>query len=109
MVAALIHFALLFVVLPTFMRDRVPRVALGHLMETVLFIVEPLLPAVMVFIKSIALVRLKRQGILVGDSQKMLIAGQLDVVLFDKTGTLTSEQVFVTRPLMHACSNSAPT
>jgi magnesium-transporting ATPase (P-type) len=67
--------------------------ALLHLMLSVLNSVEPLLPASVVFIRVMALVRLKKQNILVSDQQRMMIAGHLDVVLFDKTGTLTGDQV----------------
>lgn len=67
--------------------------ALLQLMVAVLNAVEPLLPAVVVFIRAMALLRLKRHNILVSDQQKMMIAGHVDVVLFDKTGTLTADQV----------------
>lgn len=62
-------------------------------MIAVLNSVEPLLPAVVVFIRAMALLRLKRQKIFVSDQQKMMISGHVDVVLFDKTGTLTVDQV----------------
>ena len=67
--------------------------ALLQLMIAVLNSVEPLLPAVVVFIRAMTLLRLKRQRIFVSDQQKMMIAGHVDVVLFDKTGTLTVDQV----------------
>lgn len=54
---------------------------------------RPVLPAVLVFVRITALIRLRYQGVIVSDTQKMMRAGHIDVVLFDKTGTLTAEQV----------------
>ena len=69
------------------------RFSLMQLMVSVLNALEPLIPAIVVFVKTMCLLRLKWHGILVADSRKMLVAGHLDVVVFDKTGTLTGEQV----------------
>ena len=67
--------------------------ALLELLLSVINTARPVLPAVLVFVRVVALVRLRYQGLIVSDTQKMLTAGHLDVVLFDKTGTLTVEQV----------------
>lgn len=67
--------------------------ALLELLLSVINTARPVLPAVLVFVRIVALVRLRYQGLTVSDTQKMLTAGHLDVVLFDKTGTLTVEQV----------------
>ena len=64
-----------------------------QLMISVLNALPPLIPAIVVFVKSMCLLRLKRHGVLVSNAKKMLAAGHLDVVVFDKTGTLTGEQV----------------
>ena len=80
--------------MPTLVRNHATaKGALLQLMIAVLNSVEPLMPVIVVFVKFMALLRLKRQGILVANAQKMLTAGHLDVVLFDKTGTLTADQV----------------
>lgn len=67
--------------------------ALLELLLSVINTARPVLPAVLVFVRVVALVRLRYQGLIVSDTQKMLTAGHLDVVLFDKTGTLTVDQV----------------
>lgn len=47
----------------------------------------------MVLVRALAVFRLRRQDIVVLDQKKMMMAGQLDVILFDKTGTLTIDEV----------------
>ncbi|DBA88103.1 hypothetical protein WJX79_009270 [Trebouxia sp. C0005] len=93
LLSGLVQLVIYLVLLPTFVRSHLSaKSALLQLMLLVLNTVEPLLPAIMVFVTVMALVRLKKQNILVSDQQKMMIAGHLDVVLFDKTGTLTTDQ-----------------
>ena len=69
-----------------------PTIALLELL-VVINAARPVLPAVLVFVRIVCLMRLRYQGVIVSNTQKMLTAGHLDVVLFDKTGTLTVEQV----------------
>lgn len=96
LLSGLVQLVIYLVLLPTFVRSHLSaKSALLQLMLLVLNTVEPLLPAIMVFVTVMALVRLKKQNILVSDQQKMMIAGHLDVVLFDKTGTLTTDQASV--------------
>lgn len=94
LLSGLVQLTIYIVLIPSFVRHHVSaKQALLQLMTSVLNSVEPLLPAITVFIKFLCLLRLKRHGILVSHAQKMMTAGHLDVVLFDKTGTLTAEQV----------------
>ncbi len=94
LLSGLVQLIIYLVLVPTFVRSRLSaKSALLQLMLSVLNTVEPLLPATVVFIRLMALVRLKKQNILVSNQQKMMVAGHLDVVLFDKTGTLTADQV----------------
>ncbi len=96
LLSGLVQLIIYLVLVPTFVRSHLSaKSALLQLMLSVLNTVEPLLPAIVVFIRVMALVRLKKQNILVSNQQKMMIAGHLDVVLFDKTGTLTTDQASV--------------
>ena len=70
-----------------------PTIALLELLVVVINAARPVLPAVLVFVRIVCLMRLRYQGVTVSNTQMMLTAGHLDVVLFDKTGTLTVEQV----------------
>ena len=94
MLSGLVQLMIYVALIPSFVQAHASvKSTLLQLMLSVLGAIEPLLPAIVVFVRVVGLLRLRRQGIIVSDTQKMLTAGHLDVVLFDKTGTLTAEQV----------------
>ena len=92
--AAVVQLITLMTVVPSLIRSHAPaRIVLYALLARLVDATVPGLAAVLVFVRVITLLRLRRQGVIVSDTHKMLTAGHLDVVLFDKTGTLTNEQV----------------
>ena len=94
LLAGLIQFIIYMVLIPSFISSHAsPQSILRQLLFSLLNAVEPALPAIVLFVRVFGLIRLRRQGIIISDTQKLLTAGHLDVVLFDKTGTLTVEQV----------------
>lgn len=96
LLSGLVQLIIYLVLLPTYVRSHISaKSAFLQLMLSALNAVEPLLPAIVVFIRIRTLLRLKRQNILVSNQQTMMTAGHVDVVLFDKTGTLTADQVGV--------------
>lgn len=92
--SGLVQLIIYLVLVPTFINSQASaQSALRQLLVSVLNAVEPILPAIVIFVRVFGLIRLRQQGVIISDTQKMLTAGHLDVVLFDKTGTLTVEQV----------------
>ena len=69
------------------------QTALLQLLNTVLNALPPVLPALLVVLRAVTVLRLRHQSIFLSDTQKLQTAAQLDLVLFDKTGTLTIGQV----------------
>lgn len=54
-------------------------------------VLSPLLPAVLVIGQSVASERLRKQGIMCVDLNRITLGGKVKVFAFDKTGTLTKE------------------
>ena len=94
LLSGLVQLIIYLALIPTFVRSNASaKSILLQLLLSVLNAAEPVLPAVLVFVRVYGLLRLRWQGIIVSDTQKMLTAGHLDIMLFDKTGTLTVDQV----------------
>ena len=108
LLSGLVQLIIYLVLVPTFVRSHASaKSILLQLLLSVLNAAEPILPAVVVFVRVSGLLRLRWQGIIVSDTQKMLTAGHLDIMMFDKTGTLTVEQVsvFVSGPTAYKARN----
>lgn len=89
-----LNLAIFFVQVPWMVRYQLSgKPLLIQFVFLFLNIMVPFLPAALVVLKSVTLLRMRYQGLQVSRSESLYTAAQLDLVVFDKTGTLTAEQV----------------